>query len=88
MYMYKCKHKLLHNCIISQEQFSNRSHLSYNMRNSHLFVPYYRTNLRKASIKFAGILSWNSVIYKFNLQDTVNIKLFKSSVIDLLLNNS
>jgi len=88
MYMYRCKYKLLHNCIISHEEFSKRSHITYNIRNSNMFVPYCRTNLRKASIKFAGVLSWNSVIQKCNLQDIVNSKQFKSRVIDLLLNNN
>jgi len=72
-YIYKCKHNSLHKCIVLPNQFTSRSHQSYDMRNLSLFVPYCRTNIRRASVKFAGIITWNSVINKLSSQCMTSI---------------
>ena len=83
-YIYKCKHNSLHKCIVLPNQFTSRSHQSYDMRNLSLFVPYCRTNIRRASIKFAGIITWNSVVTKLSSQCMTSIYKLKMFITNLL----
>ena len=86
-YIYKCKHSLVHKCIVLPDQFTSRSHQSYDMRNLSLSVPYCRTNTRRSSAKFAGIITWNSLISKLNSNCITSIYQLKSFTTNLLLSN-
>ena len=72
--MYLFKRSLLPNYFRDMFTLESQIH-SCNKRNSSLFyIPYYRTNLRKLSIRFQGPTFFNSLSRE--IQNSENISLF------------
>lgn len=86
LYMYKCKLGVVPNGQIGVDQFMLRNFNSYDMRNNHMRVPYFRTNIPKMCIKYSGPLICNSLPLIQN-KFILNEYSFKRCLRDYFLND-
>jgi hypothetical protein len=89
LYMYKCQTGQIRNGEFNSDQFTQgeKKH-DYNMRNeAGIPTPFYKTNIRRACIKFTGPTIWNNANQVVDLNNNISINSIKNMMTDYWLQN-